>query len=73
MLRAFHMTKCVKEKIIMGQDRAVGLIFETDLINKVEMMQFLSQFQFTLVALYLCGKVSHFITWVLWIMASCIW
>jgi len=28
ILKAFQMDKCVKEKIIMGQERAVGLIFE---------------------------------------------
>jgi hypothetical protein len=30
MLKAFQMNKWVKENIIMGQDRAVGLIFEAD-------------------------------------------
>jgi hypothetical protein len=51
MLKAFQMNKCVKLKIIMGQDRAVGLIFEDE--NKGKMVQFLSQFQFTLIASYL--------------------
>jgi len=30
ILKALQMDKCVKEKIEMGQDRAVGLIFEAD-------------------------------------------
>ena len=30
MLKAFQMNKCVKEMIIVGHDRAVGLIFEAD-------------------------------------------
>jgi hypothetical protein len=50
----------------MGQNKD----FEADSNEKEKIVQFLSQFFVTLVALHLWRKASQFITWVLWIMTT---